>query len=1367
MKRIWKKLAALALSAALLLPAVPAARAEEPAEPSGDLMSFAGQVSGMIQEYGLESEGEAGLLDLDLAERFATARLIVKAAGEIDPLNAVSVAEGFRDLHVLQFADPADAAAAFAVYETMEGVEYVQPDGIVTLDAESGPSPKGGFADGEAEAEEAESEAEEDSVELLADPDFLSWGYGFGGEVMNETGDYSWYEYGINMADFQAWAKKKARSDVVVAVLDSGVMDDHEFLKGYVLKDKGYDFINNDNWANADHDHGTHVAGTIVDGTQALGDVKILPVKVLDEGGSGSDVQVSLGILYAAEQNVDVINMSLGGEGYSYMMREAIDVAVESGVTVVVSAGNDSMDACDYSPACFDNVICVAATDSYGELADYSNYGDVVDVSAPGTGIYSSIPYDPADPAAERYTYMNGTSMATPHVAAVAAILLSVEPNLTPAEVELRLEAACTTEINDYYYDREVYFPMLLDTLELTGSSVQGISISREAASICVGQELQLTASTFPKKQTVSWSSSNSSVASVSGGKVTAHEEGFTTITATYKNFSASCSVWVEALDITMPDALTLPVSGSTRVNAVAEGLTPQPELTWSVADPDIAEIYVFMEDGSDWPVENIPNGATPNGVEIRGLKAGTTTVSASFGGVTESFTVNVVNLGSWFDADGDEHYISNLDELDEFSWAVSYGAEDFFTGHTVYLKNNLNMAGKTDYEPISGFNGTFDGQGYTVSNLTFTDAEYGYIGFFGYADEDAVIRDLTVSVDISCIGDGESDVAGLVASNDGLIENCHVSGTISAPACSAVGGIAGASSGVIENCTNAAGITGHNAVAGIAGEGSGSISNCSNTADITVSGWNAGGIAGYYGGDVTDCTNSGDLYGEDWHIGGVVGYHYDGTVSGCSNSGAVTGVDRTGGVVGQTDGDVLGCDNSGFVCDLPEFDWGESFGGVVGYCNMGWLEDCGNTAQISTDTYYVGGILGAGYGAAVVDCRNEGSLVTGGSYVGGVVGGMLEDQYSGYAPMSLIAGCSNEARVSAAYNTAGGIVGSGSEATLEYCWNSGNVTCGEGSMAGGIAGSLFNTQSAVRDCTNNGDVNGSNYVGGIVGDFEPNWNSYGLAQLYNCVNYGAVTAGTGYSYAGGIAAYLEDAEIRNCLNEGSVFAGQYAGGLVGYVSGYEDSLLENCVMRGAVSSDNYAGLICGNPGNGYYGNALYVTNCYLEPNGSKFGQNGSNAVESNISGFHYDSASGVCTLVTPVKADGKTFNDLQGALNAVAMAAHEDDGLDLAFWMVMSDSGSYWLEQVYGLAVKSEARGDYAYAGTLDWDVFSIDSGNDIELIAARYNGGRMTAANTVDWSDGYLLKADLSRGSGSEYRVFGVDVKTFTPAAGFVKLP
>jgi len=332
--------------------------------------------------------------------------------------------------------------------------------------------------------------------------------------------------------------------------------------------------------------------------------------------------------------------------------------------------------------------------------------------------------------------------MAPPHVAAVAATLLSVEPNLTPAEVELRLEAACTTEINDYYYDREVYFPMLLDTLELTGSSVQGISISREAASICVGQELQLTASTFPKKQTVSWSSSNSSVASVSGGKVTAHEEGFTTITATYKNFSASCSVWVEALDITMPDALTLPVSGSTRVNAVAEGLTPQPELTWSVADPAVAKIYVFMEDGSEYPIESIPNGATPNGVEIRGLKAGTTTVSASFGGVTESFTVNVVNLGSWFDADGDEHYISNLDELDEFSWAVSYGAEDFFTGHTVYLKNNLNMAGKTDYEPISGFNGTFDGAGYTISGVEVNGApEEDEVGFFGRIGRRAVLK--------------------------------------------------------------------------------------------------------------------------------------------------------------------------------------------------------------------------------------------------------------------------------------------------------------------------------------------------------------------------------------------------------------------------------------------------------------------------------------------------------------------------------------------------------------------------------------------------------------------------------------------------
>ena len=1394
MKHIWKKLAAWALSAALLLPAVPAAQAEEADEPAGDLMSFAGAVSAMVKEYGLESEGEVGLLDLELAEEFATARLIVKAEGEIDPLNAVSVAEGYRDLHILQFADPADAAAAFEVYEAMEGVEWVQPDGIVTLSAESGPSPNG-KVDPEEKDEEAEPEEETgaEAAELLADPTFLSWGFGRYGDVeyIEEEEMYAPIN-GINMTDLQSavlsqyGGKKSNLPSVTVAVLDSGVMDDHEFLDGYVLKDKGYDFINNDDWAYADHDHGTHVTGTVIDGTRALGNVKILPVKVLDENGSGSDVQVSLGILYAAEQNVDVINMSLGGEGYSYMMREAVDMAVEHGVTVVVSAGNDNSDAAEQSPACFDNVICVASTTRYAELSDFSNYGEVVDVSAPGSGIYSSIPYDTADASAVKYATMSGTSMATPHASAAAALLLTAEPALTPAEVELRMEAVCTNPVEDWklIYDYEtdervprgVAFPDLLDASGLLGSGVSGISISRKDICICPGQEVQLTASTFPKKQTVTWKSSNTSVAAVSGGIVTAKAAGTATITASYGSYSAACTVTVQPLELTMPESLTLPVDGSTRVHAVAEGLDPMPELTWSVADPAIAELYTAMEDDGDQPVENIPSDTTTvNGIVIHGLKAGTTTVSATFGSVTKRFTVKITPLdNSWYDDDksgGFVHHIQTLDDLEEFAWAVNYGVADCFTDHTVCLDSDLNMIGITDYEPIYDFNGIFAGGNHTISNLTITDAEYGDIGLFGSTGEDAVIRDLNVSAEISCVGEDESNVAILVAENDGLIENCRVSGSVHAPYCNAVGGIAGKNSGTVKNCTNTAAVTAHYAAAGIAGENEGPVSGCSNTADIATDGWNTGGIAGYCGGDVADCTNTGTIYGENWHIGGIVGYSYSGTVSGCENTGSVNGPYHVGGIVGQTDSFVTDCVNKGSVRNIDFWDM-YAFGGIAGYSFLGVIRNCANTGTVGGDAYYIGGILGYGCGAVVENCRNEAENMIGMTYVGGIVGCCGEDIQDMYSYESLfypssVSACGNRANVVSLNYGAGGIIGGGEETAVEYCWNEGNVTCADAADVGGIAGSLANTEYHLRDCTNSGSVSGYDRVGGIIGRAESNTDIEGSAQIYNCVNYGAVSATSTYnSCCGGLAGSAAFSEFRNCLNAGDVSGGKDAGGLVGYAN-YGTILLENCVVQGQVSGEKNTGLLCGYVVDNYGESEIRVINCYMEPSGSKYGYAGSALTESNCSGFYYNNASGTYKLAKSVSAGGKTCTDLITALNAAVAAEHgKTNGYDLAYWEKVNGASNPQLKLLTrAVRIKISAQEGGVLTVILPQEIMVMK--NTPRLYAARYDNGRMTAVSLVDWvGDGWRI-ADISRGTGGEVCIFGVDSLNFTPASEFVKRP
>ena len=276
-------------------------------------------------------------------------------------------------------------------------------------------------------------------------------------------------------------------SGVVVAVLDTGITD-HTDLNANVLP--GYDFIDdlavaNDgdgrdadasdpgdwvaafecgfNFASNSSWHGTHVAGTIAaitDNTQGVAGVaynaNILPVRVLGKcGGFLSDI--ADGIVWASGGTVtgipanptpaQVINMSLGGSGAcDATYQDAIDIAVANGTTVVVSAGNSSADSINFRPASCNSVINVASNDREGNLASYSNFGTIIDVTAPGgetaigeNGVASTLNDGLEGPVNETYVYYQGTSMAAPHVSGVAALLYQANPNITPAEVEAAL----------------------------------------------------------------------------------------------------------------------------------------------------------------------------------------------------------------------------------------------------------------------------------------------------------------------------------------------------------------------------------------------------------------------------------------------------------------------------------------------------------------------------------------------------------------------------------------------------------------------------------------------------------------------------------------------------------------------------------------------------------------------------------------------------------------------------------------------------------------------------------------------------------------------------------------------------------------
>ncbi|MFI9154050.1 S8 family serine peptidase [Streptomyces sp. NPDC053367] len=282
-----------------------------------------------------------------------------------------------------------------------------------------------------------------------------------------------------------AWSTATG-SGVTVAVIDTGYVA-HSDLAGNIVG--GYDFIS-DTAVSVDGDgrdsnpadpgdwyaagecgtgvpasnsswHGTHVAGTIAAVTNnskgmagiAYG-AKISPLRVLGKcGGYDSDIidaitWASGGTVTGVPANTNVakvINMSLGGDGAcTSATQSAINAAVNRGTTVVVAAGNENDNVANHSPGNCSNVISVAATGRTGSKASYSNYGSLVDISAPGgemstgtaNGIYSTLNSGTKTPSTESYAYYQGTSMATPHIAGLVALMKSANSTLTPAQIE-------------------------------------------------------------------------------------------------------------------------------------------------------------------------------------------------------------------------------------------------------------------------------------------------------------------------------------------------------------------------------------------------------------------------------------------------------------------------------------------------------------------------------------------------------------------------------------------------------------------------------------------------------------------------------------------------------------------------------------------------------------------------------------------------------------------------------------------------------------------------------------------------------------------------------------------------------------------
>ncbi|MFZ5828342.1 MAG: S8 family serine peptidase [Bacillota bacterium] len=264
---------------------------------------------------------------------------------------------------------------------------------------------------------------------LYVEPNFIYQAVG----TPNDPGVTQQWAWGKIQA-YAAWDVAQGSSSTVIAIVDTGIQLNHPDLDAKIVP--GYDFVSGDSQADDGHGHGTHVGGSAAAETNnATGGAgtcpgcSLMPVRVLDNNGSGTLANVANGITWAADRGAKVINLSLGASTGATTLENAINYAWNRGAFLACAAGNSNTSSPSY-PAYYENCFAVASTNSSDARSYFSNYGNWVEAAAPGEGIYSTW-------LNGGYHTISGTSMATPHVAGLAGLLAS--QGLTNTQVRDRI----------------------------------------------------------------------------------------------------------------------------------------------------------------------------------------------------------------------------------------------------------------------------------------------------------------------------------------------------------------------------------------------------------------------------------------------------------------------------------------------------------------------------------------------------------------------------------------------------------------------------------------------------------------------------------------------------------------------------------------------------------------------------------------------------------------------------------------------------------------------------------------------------------------------------------------------------------------